>query len=112
MTTVTRKKLRNELKELMTPVIKHIYKLVEEGKVTDVLKFQHRDNDVEAHFTSDNGNLVVYVIDWYGETVAFKIAPQQLADATAMGEKWIIDKFSILNTQLIGRVYKSLTTLH
>jgi hypothetical protein len=112
MDKVTRKKLRNELKEFITPVMEHICKLVTEGKATDVLKYQHRNNNIEAHFASENGHLVVYVIDWYGETIAFKIEPQQLANTTAMGSKWIVDKFADGNTQLIGRVYKSLTTLH
>lgn len=112
MAPVTRKKLRNELKELMTPVIKHTYKLVEEGKAEDVLKFQHRDTDVEAHFTSEEGTLVIYVINWYGSTVAFKIGPQQLADITTVDEKWIVDKFAERNTHLISLVYKTLTTLH
>jgi hypothetical protein len=112
METVTRKKLRNELKEFIAPVMEHICKLVAEGKATDVLKYQHRDNNVEAHFTSENGHLVVVVIDWYGETIGFKIAPQQLASTTAMGDKWITNKFAEGNTALIGRVYKLLTTLH
>lgn len=112
MILVTRKKLRNELKELMTPVIKHLYKLVGEGKTEDKVEFEHRDTKVVAHFVSEDGNLVVYVVDWYGSTVAFKIGPQQLADTTAMGEKWIVDKFAERNTHLISRVYNTLTTIH
>lgn len=112
METVTRKKLRNELKEFIAPVMEHICKLAAEGKATDVLKYQHRDNNVEAHFTSENGFLVVYVIDWYREIIGFKVASQQLANTTAMGAKWIVDKFAEGNTALIGRVYKSLTALH
>jgi len=109
---LTRKKLRAELKELITPVIQHLMVLPDIKTAPETFRFQHRDEEVEVRFILEMDDLVVYINGWYGEIVAFRISPQNFADIKLHDESWIVERFVQINTLLINRIFKSVNAVH
>lgn len=106
MTKLSRKELRRELKEFITPVYQHISTLVDTGSVQQVFEYDHRGNKVQAQFHPSEEGLTVYVNYWYCETLAFKITNEQLQTHNSLDLDQSAKQFVDANEHVISIVYR------
>lgn len=112
MAKLSRKELRREMKEVILPVMNHLRELTDKGKITQAIEYQHRGTTLQAQFHANDKGLTVYIMYWYGVTIAFEITTQQLANVITGDIDQLASRFVERNEQVITRVYRGKPTLH